>query len=103
MADTNTTINNNLKEEITGDKTETSSSANPNSIHIVNIDQSTTAASPDLSEMGHDALEEKKASKFKWGKKNKDGKPKEEKESLPKVSYMQLYRFASTWDWTCVA
>lgn len=100
MADTNpTTNNNNLKEEIVR---ETSSSPNSDSIHIVNIDQSTTATSPDLSEKGFDALEEKKAHKFKWGKKNKDRKPKEEQESAPKVSYLQLYRFASIWDWTCV-
>ncbi|KAF8925152.1 ATP-binding cassette, sub-B (MDR TAP), member 4, partial [Haplosporangium bisporale] len=103
MADTNTTTNNNLKEEIVGDKIVTSSSPNRNSIHIVNIDQDTTATSPDLSENGFDALEEKKVNKFKWGKKNKDDKPKEEKEPLPKVTYLQLYRFASTWDWTCVA
>lgn len=103
MADTNTTTNNNLKEEIVGDKIKTSSSPNLNSIHIVNIDQSTTATSPDLSEKDLDALEEKKASRFKWGKKNKDNKPKGEKEPLPKVSYLQLYRSASTWDWTCVA
>ena len=29
-------------------------------------------------------------------------KKKKEDADEPKVSYLQLYRFASTWDWTCV-
>jgi len=37
----------------------------------------------------------------KKGKKNKK-EGKEEKKNEPKVSYLQLYRFATSWDWTCV-
>lgn len=39
--------------------------------------------------------------KTKKGKKNKK-EGKEEKKVEPKVSYLQLYRFATSWDWTCV-
>ncbi|KAG0052311.1 Multidrug resistance protein 1 [Gryganskiella cystojenkinii] len=38
------------------------------------------------------------------GEDDKDGKKDKKKkaEAEPKVSYLQLYRFASPWDWTCV-
>ncbi|KAF9544437.1 Multidrug resistance protein 1 [Mortierella hygrophila] len=38
--------------------------------------------------------------KKRWGKKEKK---KEKAPEEPKVTYLQLYRFADTWDWTCVA
>jgi len=43
---------------------------------------------------------QKKGKKKKWW-----AKKSEEKEEAPeelKVPYLKLYRFASTWDWTCV-
>ncbi|KAF9287776.1 ATP-binding cassette, sub-B (MDR TAP), member 4, partial [Mortierella antarctica] len=104
MADTPTpTTNDSLKEEIVGQKIEISSSPDTELIHIVNIDQDSTA-SPDLSEKNsHDAPEVNKNKRFKWGKKNKDTKAKEVQEPVAKVTYLQLYRFASTWDWICVS
>ncbi|KAG0349436.1 hypothetical protein BG005_010971, partial [Podila minutissima] len=103
MADTPTpTTNDSLKEEIVGQKIEISS-PDTELIHIVNIDQDSTA-SPDLPEKNsHDAPEVNKNKKFKWGKKNKDTEAKEVQEPVAKVTYLQLYRFASTWDWICVA
>ncbi|KAG0013557.1 hypothetical protein BGZ82_002094, partial [Podila clonocystis] len=103
MADT-TATNDSLKDGIVGEKIATPS---PNSelTHIVNFDQDTTA-SPELSEKNSsDAPEGKKDKKFKWSKKNKEAKnkAKELQEPTAKVSYLQLYRFASTWDWICVA
>ncbi|KAG0334643.1 hypothetical protein BG000_008155, partial [Podila horticola] len=106
MADTSTTTtNNSLKEEIIDETIEASSSPTSESTHIINIDQGTTA-SPDLLEKNCPyAPEGKKDKKFKWGKKSKGDKKKakEVQEPIAKVSYMQLYRFASTWDWICVA
>lgn len=39
--------------------------------------------------------------KKRWGKKDKEKKEKAPED--PRVTYLQLYRFADTWDWTCVA
>ncbi|KAF9908858.1 Multidrug resistance protein 1 [Linnemannia zychae] len=43
------------------------------------------------------------AKKSWWGKKEKERKKEEEKApEEPKITYLQLYRFATTWDWACV-
>ncbi|KAF9409413.1 ATP-binding cassette, sub-B (MDR TAP), member 4 [Podila epigama] len=48
----------------------------------------------------------KKTKKSRWSKKSKDDKAndadKVEEEPAKSVSYFQLYRFASSWDWICV-
>ncbi|KAG0016635.1 ATP-binding cassette, sub-B (MDR TAP), member 4, partial [Podila clonocystis] len=99
MSDTN-----NLKEEIIELEKPVASPSILDSSHIVNIDQDVTASS--LSSPV-DPSEEKgnsKKKKSRWGKKKDDKKEdgKEEKEPVAKVTYFQLYRFASTWDWFCV-
>lgn len=43
----------------------------------------------------------KKETKKKWWEK-KEKETKEKAHEEPKVTYLQLYRFASSWDWTCV-
>ncbi|KAG0202785.1 Multidrug resistance protein 1 [Mortierella sp. GBA30] len=67
--------------------------------HIVDIDRNdvtATASSENLAEKESSGSDKKK-------KKNKIEASKEgEKEPEPRVSYLQLYRFASAWDWTCV-
>lgn len=62
--------------------------------HIVAI-QSEDSSSYDSPNFNDSSVKTKK------GKKNKKDK-KEEKTHEPKVSYLQLYRFATPWDWTCV-
>lgn len=106
MADiSTTTTNNSLKEEIIDETIEASSSPTSESTHIVNIDQGTTASPDFLEKNSPYAPEGKKDKKFKWGKKSKGDKKtaKEMQGPIAKVSYLQLYRFASTWDWICVA
>lgn len=94
--------NNNLKEEFI----EKELDPVPYSSHIV--DMADMAATPSV-----DTLHEKQATSKKSkgnknkkkGKKNGDAKDeddKEEEEPEPKVSYLQLYRFASPWDWICI-
>lgn len=96
------TNSNNLKEEIIEiGKAEVPPPSSPDSSHIVTIGQNVTttttaASSPiDPSKGGKKGKNSKKS-------KNKDGSDKEEKEPVAKISYFQLYRFASTWDWFCV-
>lgn len=96
-----TDSNNKLKEEIIElGKAEVPSPFSPDSSHIVAIDQDVTTT---ISSSPIDPSKEgKKGKKSKKNKKNKDGSDKEEKEPVAKISYFQLYRFASTWDWFCV-
>lgn len=68
--------------------------------HIVDIERADVTATPsseNLSEKDSKNSDKKK----KGGKKNK-GTKDEKAEPEPRVSYFQLYRFASAWDWTCV-
>jgi ATP-binding cassette subfamily B (MDR/TAP) protein 1 len=44
----------------------------------------------------------KKETKKKWWGKKKEKETKEKAPEEPKVTYLQLYRFATTWDWACV-
>ncbi|KAF9956990.1 hypothetical protein BGZ70_009683, partial [Mortierella alpina] len=70
--------------------------------HIVDIahaDVTATPSSENLSEK--DSQDGGKKNKKKKGKKTKGSKD-DKAEPEPRVSYYQLYRFASAWDWICV-
>ncbi|KAG0084441.1 hypothetical protein BGZ93_001239, partial [Podila epicladia] len=98
--------NNNLKEEIIELEKPVASPSTPDSSHIVNIDQDVGTSS--LSSPVDPSEEKGKKKQSRWGKKKSDkkgedgGKEEEKAEPVAKVSYFQLYRFASTWDWFCV-
>ncbi|KAK3821685.1 MAG: P-loop containing nucleoside triphosphate hydrolase protein [Benniella sp.] len=67
--------------------------------HAVDVDRNDVTATPSTENLP----DKDSASNGKKGKgkgKNKDkGKDKEKSKDEPKVSYLQLYRFASPWDW----
>ncbi|KAF9151591.1 hypothetical protein DFQ26_001204, partial [Actinomortierella ambigua] len=76
--------------------------------YVVNVDtnnQTATASSNsfELNEKsGDDASNDKKKKKKKGGKKGGKEGDEEEEELGPRVSYFQLYRFATGFDWLCI-
>ncbi|KAF9954849.1 Multidrug resistance protein 1 [Mortierella alpina] len=67
--------------------------------HIVDIDRADVTATPSSENLSE---KDTKDGKKKNGKKSKKGSKEDKAEAEPRVSYFQLYRFASAWDWTCV-
>lgn len=90
--------NNNIKEEFIDKELDPV----PYSSHIV--DMGDAAATPSVDTLSEKQDLPKKNKNKKKGKKigNKDDDDKAEEEPEAKVSYFQLYRFASTWDWICI-
>ncbi|KAG0045015.1 Multidrug resistance protein 1 [Gryganskiella cystojenkinii] len=82
-----TTIEHELHELDPKATTPTPPHSESHTIQIAALEDTTTTMEP-------------KDSNKKNKKNKKDGKEKEEEEA--KVSYLQLYRFATPWDWTCV-
>lgn len=89
-------INNNLKEEVIEDKLDTT----PSSSHIVDMEHDIPPSVSTLTEKASSKKNKKKSKKGKKGDNNEDDDKEEEEE--PKVAYIRLYRFASSWDWICI-
>ncbi|KAI7832477.1 putative ABC transporter protein [Gamsiella multidivaricata] len=84
----------------------------PSSSHIVNIEPNDITATPSTENLSekekHSSTKPDKdnggsnSDKKKNKKGKKDKKDKDAEDDGPKVSYLQLYRFASPFDWLCV-
>ncbi|KAG0332609.1 Antigen peptide transporter 2, partial [Podila humilis] len=114
-----TTNNNDLKEEIIElEKTSSPPDSSPPS-HFIDIDSpiaevTSSEKKQKVTDGTGKKIDKKKKKKNKKKKESTgensngdvgdddDEEEEEEEEPTKKVSYLQLYRFASTWDWICV-
>ncbi|KAF9195458.1 Multidrug resistance protein 1 [Haplosporangium sp. Z 767] len=91
----NKTNNSNSKQELY----ELEKPQQQSSSVIVDMDRNDIAGAPSSENLSDkDSTPDDTDTKGKKGKKSK----KDKKDDEPRISYFQLYRFASPWDWSCV-